>query len=210
MTGDIATDRAIRAALTPDEHVLWHSQPGAMSLFLDTVPRIVRDVICLVLVIAGAILNWNQRADPVALTTYRQTSNSMLAMTIGLAVLAAILACVLIGSIRRALSAKISHYVITETRLIFILPRDYRVPYVFRRRGGAENADRTRPILVDAVTRGEMRGTRATVRFSAVGDFRIQLRYTSVIRYRTMPFKMIAVTDPDAAVALLGKYARQR
>lgn len=174
--------------LEPGERVLWHSQPGAGALFLSVVPRMLRDLVFLAAVLfallaarPGEIAPWN------------------LALIAGLA---ALLLWLLYCESREATASAVSHYLITDRRLLSILPRawDMKVRSVWQ--SPVRNGDRTLARIV-AVRHGAIRGGRATVRIK-LRDFTGGIN-TNVRVWGTRRLGLYGVSEPETAVQLLGK-----
>ena len=182
-----------RQLLEPGERLLWHSQPGARGLFLSVLPRLLRDLVFLALVVAALALAWRG-----------QVAAQNLAIV---ALLGVVLLYSLFREIREATAARISHYLITDRRLIIILPRmkmGTRSITRGRREEPYDSAGLPALSIAGPAASGRSHEGRATLTVPVRGYVPVPSGTgASVERYRTFPLKLIAVADPEAALAAL-------
>src|SRR6478672_5757602 len=187
-----AAPEAFRSELEPDERLLWHSQPGARGLFFSVLPRLLRDLVFLSLVVAAILFGWER------------TNDGARAIVI---LFALFLLYSLFREIRETTAAKISHYLITDRRLIIILPRVWMGNRSILRGQRPSRYDASGlPTLTTAgrATSGKLRSGRATITVPVRGYITVPSHAGGGVEgYRTFTLKLIAVTEPDAALALL-------
>jgi len=176
----------------PGERLLWHSRPGARGLFLSVLPRLLRDLCFIAIAVTALIFGWNRsEAGPrmvvVALILFLLWS--------------------LFREVREATAAKISLYLITDRRLIVILPRvrmGNRTITRAPREGPYDSAGLPALSIAGPATSGRLREGRANLIVPVRGYIPVPYQTgANIERYRTFPLKLIAVADPEAALAAL-------
>jgi hypothetical protein len=191
-------NEAFRQVLEPGERLLWHSEPGARGLFLAVLPRMLRDLVFLAFVLAGLYFSPLDHTAPRNLLI--------------LALLGLFLLYLLFREVREATASKVSHYLITDRRLIVILPRAWKGNRsVLRTSDGRRYDSGGFPILTTfgSAKSGRIRGGRATLTVPVSGYVPVPYQTgASIEGYRTFPLKLIAVADPEAALAALGPSTR--
>jgi hypothetical protein len=179
-----------RALLEPGERVLWHSQPGARGLFLSVLPRLLRDLVFLALVVVAILLGWER------------TNESARGIVI---LLALFLLYSLFREVREMTAARVCHYLVTNRRLVVILPRgtEGTRSYPFDRLSTAlDSRGRTIASVSGTASHGKVREGRATVTVPVRGYITVS-RNAARKGYRTWPLRLIAVAEPEKAVAAL-------
>lgn len=193
--------------LDKGERVVWHGQPGARALFFSELPRLA--VIALLLGLALALL----------LLSLTAPFGVMWEAALLFSLLTALAGWRLHRAWREAKGAAVSHYVITNRRLILILPciALLKGPLSIQlRRAGLEDRDDTL-FLAGAKRIGRVRDGRSTVHVMAQGviggclfSFRFGWRFASPYSGRSRRlygFDLIDISDPDEVLALLDRVA---
>lgn len=182
----VQAEPSFRDALEPGERVLWHSHPGAGALFLSLLPRMLRDLAFLALAVAALLLVRPGEVQPWNLAI--------------LFALVIFLSWSLYREWREATASKVSHYLITDRRLVWILPRaeGRKLWSIWQPSERTEDPELARIIAVDL---GRVRAGRATVRIrlkSFVKGRNSDVRFWVKTRVR-----LHGVTEPEKAVQLL-------
>jgi hypothetical protein len=190
MRDPIEPDAPFRALLEPGERLLWHSPPGTRGLFLSVLPRLLRDLFFLAVAIAALLLGWSQTNDSARIVVI---------------LLALFLVWSLFGEAREATAARISHYLVTDRRLLVILPRGAEGirSYPHGRLGTAlDSRGRTIASINGPATHGKLRGGRATVTVPVRGYVTLS-RNAARKGYRSWTVKLRDVAEPGKAVTAL-------
>ncbi len=192
MIAGIDTDAAIRAGLLPDERVLWHSCPGAGRLFLSVVPRLVRDLIFLSVIAFGIYAGGWREAD----TTAR----------VIIALVVVILIWSLASALREGTSARSTHYLVTDRRILLLAPRGWSfviLPWMPK-----DVAERHRLAWLDgAPEHGPVHDGRGTLRIRYQAWMQRSRNYPDMV-YRSRMIRLYAVIDPDKAVEMIAQIRR--
>lgn len=179
-----------RAVLDPGERVLWQSSPGAGRLFLSVLPLLLRDIAFL-LVLGFAL--------------YAGGAEAGLASRALCVALIALFGWLLVRHLRAAFAAGVSHYLITDSRIVLIMPRSNPAPFVILRRMPMDADERHRSRwLKGTPSIGRNTRGRATIRLP-YEHYRQRSKSYPDMAYRTDTVRLHAVTDPDRAVALIGQ-----
>jgi hypothetical protein len=195
MPGGIDSDAAIRAVLAPSEQVLWHSHPGAGRLFVSVVPRLLRNIVFLAVTAFAIYAGWQETQMPARV----------------LCVLIALLLIYLsIAALREGIAAGVSHYLVTDRRIIRLTPRAGQKLFVIlpRVRGDMEKRHSSN-CLSGTPTIGRIGAGRATIAIP-YDEWRSRSinNYPDKV-YRTRTVRMYAVAEPARAVEAIAQMRRR-
>ena len=194
MAVPIEDEPTVRDALQPGETVLWHSQPGAGRLFLSVVPRLLRDTVFLTLLVFAIYAGWHQTTAPAQLLC---------------AALVLFLCWLLIRNLHEGAAARVSHYLITDRRLILLTPRAAPKRFVILARMPKDVAERHRANwFKDVPISGQVSGGRATIRVRYEAWMSRSTQNYPEKAYRTRTICLYAVADPERAVEAITRIRR--
>lgn len=194
MDGGVMSDQAVRAVLEPGERIRWHGQPGAGRLFLSVVPALIRDVVFLTVLGFGFYAGWGARLTPyylIAIATY------------------VFLVWLLFRNVREGTAAGVSHYLVTDRRIILLTPRASPKLFVLLPRLPKDWAERRRTAWLDGrPVVGRIAGGRATIRLRYEAWMSKSINNYPEKAYRSRTIRMYGVTQPDRAIAAIAQLRR--
>lgn len=187
-------DPAIRAALELGERVLWHSRPGAVRLVLSVAPRLARDMVFLLVIGFACYAGWRETATVPRLL---------------LVALVLFIVWLLIRNLREATAASVSHYLITDRRIVLLTPRADPKCVVILPRAPTDVAERHRSRWIDGQPLVDrIAGGRATICIRYEHYRPRSINYPQMV-YRSNVVRLYAVTDSVRAIDLIGRLGRR-
>ena len=196
MVADFDAETATRAGLLPDERVLWHSRPGAGRLFLSVVPRLIRDVVFLSVIGFSLYAGGWQEATPTS--------------RIACALLVPFLVWLLFINLREGTGARVSHYLLTDRRLILMTPRAWSPRFTVLPRKPSDIEKAHHSFWFDGEPqRGSITNGRATIRVRYEGYMAKSTVNYPEKAYRSRTLRLYAVDDPDQAIAMIVQIRRE-